>query len=71
MLEVSYSDFFANTSQYKEKAETFGLKILPKKKEKKISRKLQEKINHLNAVVGLVPPEINVDELLIERRMSK
>ncbi|MDY6398526.1 MAG: hypothetical protein SPL22_12455 [Treponema sp.] len=71
MLVVSYSDFFANPSQYKEKAETFGLKILPKKKEKKISRKLQEKINHLNAVVGLVPPEINVDELLIERRMSK
>lgn len=59
MLVVSYSDFFANPSQYKEKAETFGLKILPKKKEKKISSRIQKKLDALHAVIGILPEDID------------
>lgn len=70
MLVVSSADFFANPIQYKERAETFGLKILPKTK-KKISSRLQKKLDHLNAVIGLVPSDTDVDSLLAERRMSK
>ena len=71
MIAVPYADFFANPAQYQEKAEHFGIKILPKKREKKISRRLQKKLDALNAVVGLIPPEVDVDALLEERRMSK
>lgn len=59
MLVVSYSDFFANPAQYKEKAETFGLKILPKKKEKKISSRIQKKLDALHAVIGILPEDID------------
>lgn len=71
MLVVSYADFFANPSQYKNEAAVSGLKILPEKKQKKLSRKVQEKLNALNAIVGLIPPEVDADALLAERRMSK
>ena len=32
MFVVSYADFFSNPTLYKEKAENYGLKILPQKK---------------------------------------
>jgi len=35
MLVVSYADFFANPALYKEKAENYGIKILPQKKREK------------------------------------
>ena len=71
MIVVSYADFFENPAQYREDAEVFGIKILPKKKERKSSRKLQERTKHLDAVVGLIPPEVDADALLAERRMSQ
>jgi hypothetical protein len=71
MLVVSYSDFFANPSRYKQEASVSGLKILPEKKQKKISRSLQKKLDALDAVVGLISPEVNAEALLEERRMSK
>ncbi|MBR0031995.1 MAG: hypothetical protein IJP61_06895 [Treponema sp.] len=71
MLVVSYSDFFANPSQYKNEAAVSGLKILPEKKQKKLSRKVQEKLERLQAVVGIIPSEVDADALLAERRMSK
>ncbi|MBR4005429.1 MAG: hypothetical protein IKI90_06220 [Treponema sp.] len=71
MLVVSYSDFFANPSRYKQEASVSGLKILPEKKQKKISRSLQKKMDALDAVVGLISPEVNAEALLEERRMSK
>jgi len=71
MLVVSYSDFFANPSLYKQEASVSGLKILPEKKQKKISRRLQEKLDALNSVVGLIPSDVNADALLEERRISK
>ncbi len=71
MLVVSYSDFFANPSRYKQEASVSGLKILPEKKQKKISRSLQKKLDALDAVVGLISPEVNAEALLEERRMVK
>ncbi|MBR1404240.1 MAG: hypothetical protein IJ558_08665 [Treponema sp.] len=67
MLVVSYADFFANPAQYKEKAETFGIKILPKKKEKKISRRLQKKLDALHAVIGILPADIDENKIKEER----
>ena len=70
MLVVSYSDFFANPTLYKDKAESFGLKILPKKKEKKISRRIQKKLDALHAVIGIIPGDI--DEVKMkEERLSR
>ena len=46
MLVVSYADFFANPSRYKDEAENYGIKILPQKKQKKISRFIQKKWMH-------------------------
>lgn len=71
MLVVSYSDFFANPSRYKQEASVSGLKILPEKKQEKISRSLQKKLDALDAVVGLIPSEVNAEALMEERRMSK
>ncbi|MBR6294928.1 MAG: hypothetical protein IKR40_00430 [Treponema sp.] len=42
-----------------------------KKTQKKISRRTQKKLNALNAVVGLIPSDVNADALLEERRISK
>ncbi len=71
MLVVSYSDFFANPSQYKQIASVSGIKILPEKKLKKNSCRTQKKLEHLNAVVGLFPQNADLDVLLEERKLSK
>ncbi len=71
MLVVSYADFFANPAQYQKTASLTGIKILPEKKTKKISRRVQKKLDALNAVVGIIPSDIDIDALLEERRMSK
>ncbi len=70
MIAIPYNDFFENPAQYQKKAELFGIKILPKKKDKKISRRTQKKLDALNAVVGIIPSDVNVDQLLEERRLS-
>jgi len=71
MITIPYNDFFADPAQYKEKAALFGIKILPKKREKKVSRRIQKKLEHLEAVVGLILQGVDIDALLEERRMSK
>lgn len=71
MIAVSYNDFFENPAQYQKKAELFGIKILPKTKEKKISRRIQKKLDALNAVVGIIPSNVDVDKILEERRSTK
>jgi len=71
MIVIPYNDFFENPSLYQKKAELFGLKILPKKSEKKVSKRTQKKLDALNAVVGIIPSNVNLDSLLAERRMSK
>ncbi len=71
MLVVSYADFFANPAQYQKEASLSGLKILPEKKQKKHSRRVQKKLEHLQGVVGIFPQDADLDALLEERRMSK
>ena len=71
MLVVSYADFFANPKQYQECASVSGIKILPEKKQKKVSHRIQKKLDALNAVVGIIPSSVDVDALLAERRLSK
>ncbi len=71
MIVIPYNDFFENPSLYQKKAELFGLKILPKKSERKVSKRPQKKLDALNAVVGIIPSNVNLDSLLAERRMSK
>ena len=51
--------FFENPALYKEKAENYGIKILPRKKEKKLSHKIQNKIDALNAVIGILPSDVD------------
>jgi len=71
MIAIPYNDFFENPAQYQKKAELFGIKILPKKKEKKFSQRAQKKLDALNAVVGIIPSDVDTDKLLDERRLSK
>ena len=71
MIAIPYNDFYENPAQYQKKAELFGIKILPKKQEKKISRRTQKKLDALNSVVGIIPSDVDVDKLLEERRLSK
>ncbi len=59
MIVVSYADFFSNPVFYKEKAEKSAIKILPQKKEKKISRAIQKKLDALNAAIGILPSDID------------
>ena len=71
MLVLTCNDFFSDPARYRAMAEESGLKILPKKKKKKISRRIQKKLDALNAVVGLIPSDVDVDALLEERRLEK
>lgn len=63
MIAIPYNEFFENPAQYQKKAEIFGIKILPKKKEKKISRRTQKKLDALNAVVGIIPKNSDVEKI--------
>ena len=71
MFVVSYSDFFSNPTLYKEQAENYGLKILPQKKEKKLSSRVQKKLNALNAVIGILPNTIDESKIKSERLMHQ
>ena len=67
MLVVSYADFFANPALYKEKAENYGIKILPQKKGKKQSRRIKKKFDALNAVIGILPSDVDEKTAKFER----
>ena len=67
MLVVSASEFFSNPALYKEQAEIYGLKILPQKKEKKLPRKTQKKLDALNAVIGILPSDLDEKSIKAKR----
>lgn len=70
MIVVSSADFFSNPASYRERAENFGLKILPQKKQKNVSRAIQKKMDALNAVIGILPS--NIDENIAKaERLSR
>ena len=61
MLVVSYSDFSANMNKYLPTASVSGLKILPQKKEKKVSRHLKFK-KTIEAASGILPSDIDIEK---------
>lgn len=71
MIVVSYSDFFENPAKFKDTASRYGLKVLPQKKQKKVSRRIQKKLDSLNAVAGLIPSEIDAEKILAARKTEK
>lgn len=71
MIVVSYSDFFANPDKFKDCASRYGLKVLPQKKQKKLSLRIQKKLDSLNAAAGLIPSEIDAEKMLISRKTEK
>ena len=71
MFVVSYSDFFSNPNLYKEQAENYGLKILPQKKEKKIPKSIQKKLAALDAVIGILPSDIDERKIKSERLLNQ
>lgn len=71
MIVVSYSDFFANPAKFKDSASRYGLKVLPQEKQKKISRRIQKKLDSLNAAAGLIPNEIDAEKILAARKTEK
>lgn len=71
MIVVSYSDFFENPAKFKDTASRYGLKVLPQKKQKKVSRRIQKKLDSLNAAIGLIPSEIDSEKILLSRKTEK
>lgn len=68
MIVVSYSDFFENPAKFKDTASRYGLKVLP---QKKVSRRIQKKLDSLNAAVGLIPSETDTEKILATRKLEK
>ena len=71
MIVVSYSDFFADPTKFKDSASQYGLKILPEEGKKKFSRRIQKKIDSLNAAAGIIPGDIDAEKILNERKTGK
>lgn len=71
MIVVSSADFFSNPASYREKAENYGLKILPLRKEKKLSRKIQRKLDVLNSAIGILPSDIKVASEKTEKSLKQ
>lgn len=71
MIVVSYSDFFENPNKFKDCASRYGLKVLPQKKQKKFSLRIQKKLDSLSAVAGLIPNEIDAEKILTLRKTEK
>ena len=67
MIVVSYADFFANPSQYQTRAQSEGIKILPQKKEKKLSRRQKKALEAFEAVKGILPADLDVEKIMEER----
>lgn len=66
MIVVSYADFSADMNRYLSEASTYGLKILPQKKERRKSSKHEKFVQALDAASGIIPSDIDVDTLKSE-----
>lgn len=62
MMVVSYADFSADMNKYLSEASTYGLKILPQKKERKKSTKHERFVQALDAASGVIPADIDVEK---------
>ena len=62
MIVVSYADFYSNPALYKEKAENYGLKILPRKKEKRKSSRTLKLLHTIEAATGILPSNLDIEK---------
>ena len=66
MIVVSYNDFSENMNKYLAEASSYGLKILPQNKEKRKSSRTIKLINSIEAATGIIPSDVNIDEVKTE-----
>lgn len=66
MIVVSYADFSADMNKYLSEASTYGLKILPEKKDRKQSSKHNRFVQAIDAVSGIIPSDVDVDKTKTE-----
>ena len=50
---------------------SWRLKILPETKKKKFFRRIQKKIDSLNAAAGIISGDIDAEKILTERKTEK
>ena len=62
MIVVSYNDFSENMNKYLAQASSFGLKILPQKKEKIKSSRTLKFLNKIESVTGILPADIDIEK---------
>ena len=73
MLVVSYDDFSENMNKYLAQASSYGLKILPQKKEKRMSKPVvSERLEALKSIQGVLKDckPITISEIR-EQRLSE
>lgn len=66
MLVIGDSDFSTNMNKYLETAAISGLKILPQKKEKKLSARQRKFAKVIEAASGIVPLDMDFDKVKTE-----
>ena len=62
MLVVSYNDFSENMNKYLAEASSYGLKILPQKKEKRKSSRTSKFLNIIQAATGILPSDLDIEK---------
>ena len=74
MLVVSYDDFSENMNKYLAQASSYGLKILPQKKEKRTSKPVvSERLEALKSIQGVLKDckPITISEIRGQRLFVK
>lgn len=71
MIVVSYADFSADMNKYLSEASTYGLKILPQKKERRKSSKHEKFVQAIDAASGIIPSDIDVDKAKTEAILKR
>ena len=66
MLVIGYSDFSADMNKYLETAAVSGLKILPQKKEKKLSARQRKFAQAIERASGIIPLNVDLDSAKTE-----
>jgi hypothetical protein len=62
MIVVSYNDFSEDMNKYLAQASSYGLKILPKKKEKRKSARTLKLLKSIEAATGILPSHIDIEK---------
>ena len=62
MIVVSYNDFSEDMNKYLAQASSYGLKILPQKKEKRKSARTLKLLKSIEAATGILPSDIDIEK---------